>query len=823
MSEEDIVQKALKIDDSSARRDYIVDACGDDIKLRQKIESRIGEAMTVGFDSSKPPASEKSSQKPSDFAQQQTTQNLSHFTSPGETIGPYKLLQLLGEGGMGSVWAAEQKVPVRRTVALKIIKAGMDTREVIARFEAERQALAMMNHPNIAKVLDAGTTENGRPFFVMELVKGRPITRFCDKYKLTLVQRMQLFMTVCHAVQHAHQKGIIHRDIKPSNVLVFRQDKLPVAKVIDFGLAKATGQQLTEKTLFTALGQMVGTPAYMSPEQAGINEQDIDTRTDVYSLGVLLYELMTGETPIPMEDLRSAAYAEIQRLVIEQDPPRMSARLSSISNDSQVTLDNRSTDSRRLGQILRGDLDLIAMKALEKDRDRRYPTPSSFAADIERFLNDEEVEARAPSASYRLRKFYRRNKTAVSAGSAIAAAMVVGTFVSAWQAVVATNARDAETEQRQIADDALVAEREALTAERTAKEMAEKRLVQLEKIYGVIGSVFKDLDPKLEEQGGPPLRTQLLNRLAGLSELVDGAEIGDPLMVSKMQLTLGIAQNSLGDQEMAVELFENSLQLRESELGKDNLETIAVLVELGEAQMSVGKFPEAIASFKRAYDELHRQLGADDPVTLNCMSALAYAQNLNGDRAEGLELQQKALKLANEKLGDSDEETLQILNRLAGQNFDFDDREHDIEAKKLYKQHLELRKSTNGPNHYLTLQATQGLAKTALAQRDYDEAIELYKTVLAGLRDQLGAEHFSTVLANCSLAYAYDQSGESDEGLKLLEENVPKLKLLRGEDHPIYLQWLNLLAFSYENHDKLDEAIRWHKQALAVRSKKIRR
>ncbi len=329
---------------------------------------------------------------------------------PGTVIGPYKLLQQIGEGGMGVVYMAEQTEPVQRRVALKIIKPGMDTRQVIARFEAERQALAVMDHPSIARVFEASTTDTGRPYFVMELVKGVPITQYCDEHHLTPRQRLELFVPVCQAVQHAHQKGIIHRDIKPSNVLVAEYDDRPVPKIIDFGVAKAIQQRLTERTVFTQLGQVVGTIDYMSPEQAKLNQLDIDTRTDIYSLGVLLYELLTGETPLDRQRLRSAAFDEMLRIIREEEPPRPSIRLSSSHSLPSIAA-NRHTEPKKLSTLVRGELDWIVMKALEKDRTRRYETANGFAVDVQRYLNDEPVEACPPSAAYRFRKFARRHKT----------------------------------------------------------------------------------------------------------------------------------------------------------------------------------------------------------------------------------------------------------------------------------------------------------------------------------------------------------------------------------------------------------------------------
>src|SRR5262245_31252402 len=353
---------------------------------------------------------------------------------PGAVIGPYKLLQEIGEGGMGTVYMAEQTVPVKRVVALKVIKAGMDSRQVLARFGAERQALALMDHPNIAKVLDTGATEQGRPYFVMELVKGVPITRYCDEKHRTPRERLELFIPVCQAVQHAHQKGIIHRDLKPSNVLVGLYDGKPVPKVIDFGVAKAAGPRLTEATLFTGFGTLIGTPEYMSPEQAQLDNLDIDTRSDIYSLGVLLYELLTGTTPFTRKDLETAGLLEMLRVIREQEPTKPSTKLSTAEGLPTLAA-NRGTEPAKLTKLVRGELDWIGMKALEKDRNRRYETANGLAADLRRYLDDEPVQACPPSAGYRLRKLARRHRAALTTAELLALALIAGTIVSTWQAL----------------------------------------------------------------------------------------------------------------------------------------------------------------------------------------------------------------------------------------------------------------------------------------------------------------------------------------------------------------------------------------------------
>ena len=475
----DLFLKALEIRSADERKRYLDEACAGDTALRAEVEALL-EASARAGSFLEPPA----------VAPGVTVDEAPVSERSGTVIGPYKLIQEIGAGGMGAVWMAQQTEPVKRLVALKVIKPGMDSRQVIARFEAERQALALMDHPNIARVFDGGTTEAGRPYFVMELVKGVPLTKYCDEHRLTPKARLELFIPVCQALQHAHQKGIIHRDIKPSNVLVALYDGKPVPKVIDFGVAKATGQQLTEHTLVTGFGAVVGTLEYMSPEQAELNQLDIDTRSDVYSLGVLLYELLTGSTPLEKKRLKAAAMLEVLRLIREEEPPRPSTRLSTTDEMPSVAA-NRGLEPRKLRGLMHGELDWIVMKALDKDRNRRYETANGFAADVQRYLADEPVLACPPSVGYRLRKFARRNKAALAtaavvsfvvllavvnltAASAIVVgvALVLGIAVSTSQAVRAIRAD-------KLAQTRLQAETKARTDAEGARQELEEKVRQI--------------------------------------------------------------------------------------------------------------------------------------------------------------------------------------------------------------------------------------------------------------------------------------------------------------------------------------------------------
>ncbi len=621
---------SLDLPDAGERPAFLDRECGNDRELRQRLEQLLAAydapasalasplaavpepAIATDEDSR---ATAAHSEPPGNAAEQTASITPQHAASVvGSFVaGRYKIRQEIGEGGMGSVYLAEQTHPVKRMVALKLIKAGMDSRTVLARFESERQALALMDHPNIAKVLDAGTTDAGRPYFVMELVKGTPVTMYCDQHRLGLPERLALFRQICSAVQHAHQKGIIHRDLKPTNILVESHDDQPVPKVIDFGLAKAiSGLRLTDQSLFTAFGGVAGTPLYMAPEQASFNALDIDTRADIYALGVVLYELLTGTTPIRRETFQKAALEEMLRVIREDEPPTPSSRLS--TSDALPSLAaNRHIEPARLSRIIRGDLDWVVMKALSKDRQRRYDSAIALANDLERFLNHEPVTAGPPSAVYRMRKFLRRNRVQAVAASLVLLALVggvVGTTLGLFEA----------RRQAKIASAAADAKEKARLAESEQRKEAEKRLVMVEKSNQILGSIFVNLNPRAEKKDDKPLLERLGENLDKATAQIEEAAIGDSLSVARMQNILGVSQLELGYTEKAIALFTKARATFTAQLGPDDPETLSSMNDLAAAYLTAGKFEQSLPLFEKVLELRRAQLG---PITVKRSSAWA--------------------------------------------------------------------------------------------------------------------------------------------------------------------------------------------------------
>ena len=607
MNEREIFTNALKRE-AGDREVYLAQACGDDVALRKQVDALLAEHVQLGsFLESPPPA----------FARTVDDRPMARdpiALGPGTRIGPFKLIEQIGVGGMGVVYVAAQSHPVARKVALKLIKPGLDTRQVINRFDAERQALALMDHPNIAKVFDAGSTESGQPYFVMELVNGVPITEYCDSHRLTPRDRLELFLPVCQALQHAHQKGIIHRDLKPSNVLVTQYDAKPVPKVIDFGVAKATGPKLTEETLYTGFGALVGTLEYMSPEQAVQNQLDVDTRSDIYSLGVLLYELLTGSTPLDHKRANRAALLELLRIIKEEEPPKPSTRLSSTDELPSVAA-NRGLDPKKLSILVRGDLDWIVMKALEKDRTRRYETANALARDLQRHLADEVVEARPPSANYRLRKFVRRNRGLVVAVALITLALVGGVVGTTWGIIRAAARAEGERLAKLDADAQRIKAVAANEQAQKARDRAERRFeLAVEAIESFRSMVDGNLDVKNRPENETLRKAFLQAPLAYYQKLRDelrgGGDAGPEVraQLAGAYLNLASLNREIGSQADALEAYDNATTLFErlfheaptAQIPRYRAQLARALGERGALQ-SVSK--DQIAA---AVDSLHR-------------------------------------------------------------------------------------------------------------------------------------------------------------------------------------------------------------------------
>jgi serine/threonine protein kinase len=704
------------------RSEFLQRACGSDGELRSELES-----LLSAYENS------------SELSQSPWPMDVAEAAAP-QFVGPYHLLEKLGEGGMGQVWLAEQSAPVRRRVALKLIRTGIYDKALLQRFQAERQSLAIMDHPAIAKVFDAGTTEAGQPYFVMEYVPGLPITEYCDSKKLSIRQRIELFIQVCEGVQHAHQKAIIHRDIKPANVLVVEVDGKPRPRIIDFGLAKAVTSQVSGETLFTQAGTFLGTPGYMSPEQADPGVQDIDTRTDVYSLGVVLYVLLTGCEPFDTASWKKLPFDEVLRRLREEDAPTPSTRVSSAHEASGTAASARSTEPRQLVSQLRGDLDWITMKAVEKDRNRRYGTPTELAADLRRYLENEPVVARPASAGYRLQKYVRRHRVAV------AVAIIIGGLLVSFGVVQAMQLRRI-TRERDRAD----------------------------RIADFMTGLFKVSDPN-ERIGGAVTAADLLDKG---SKDIDTGLSSDPELQARMMYVMGRAYMYLGSYSRAQSLFERGIQVSSSAGERESRATLNTMHDLGWTLFQEGHLAEAESLQRKLVETQRRVMGADHPDTLASISSLAFTLCAEGKCTEGVKLNSDVLEKQKRILGREAQYTLVTMDDLA---IMLAEDGRPAEAEKLEQEALAIHLRKYGPENLDTIDASINLGEF---QRDLKHDEDAEKTIRHTLKIEeriFGPDQPETAVTRYDLASILARGGQIDEAIPLLRQAVdhglpPRLEL----------------------------------------------
>ena len=698
------------------------------------------------------------------------------------SIGPYRLIHMLGLGGMGEVWRAEQTAPFHRTVALKLIKVGMDTRAVVARFESERQALALMEHPNIAKVFDAGATPEGRPFFVMEYVPGLPITTYCDNHRLTIKQRLALFTQVCDGVQHAHQKAIIHRDLKPSNVLVGEFDQKPVPKIIDFGLAKATGPRLGQATMYTEVGGVVGTPDYMSPEQADSSERNIDTRTDVYSLGVILYELLVGALPFSSREMGGAGTRAMLQKMRAHEPTLPSSKLKSLGESSEDSAARRGEQPQALSRHLRGELDWITMKALEKDRTRRYGSPSELAADINRYMKNEPVLAGKPSTMYRAGKFVQRHRFGVSGAAAVALLLIGFATTMAVQA-------------RRIAKERDRANREAAASKRVSEFMTR---------------MFKVSNPS-EARGNAVTAREILDKASNEIEI---GLADDPELQSRLLYTMGGTYEGLGLFPRAESLLSRSLQIRRKLLGPQHPDTLASVNDLGEAIWRQARYPEAERLVHEALEGRQRALGPNHPATLASMNNLGLLLIDEGRYVEAEKLFRQLLDTQRRTVGPADDATLNAEVALANVLSSLG---HYSEAEKLYQDAGDGWRRMFGIEHPSTLRAYADLAICLDEDGRYPEAEKLHREMIEIKNRVLGPEHPHTLLSRSALGVTLFHEGRYAEAEKMERETLDAERRVFGPENPNTLNTLSYVADTLIRENRYSDAEKLRVEVLTVR------
>ena len=778
-SDRDVVvfTEALQLP-AGERAAYLDLACGGDGELRRKVEALLAGHDKVGDFLEHSPHETTVQGKPGSSVGEK----------PGDRVGRYKLLQQIGEGGCGVVFMAEQEQPVRRRVALKIIKPGMDTKSVIARFEAEGQALALMDHPSIAKIFDAGATESGRPYFVMELVRGIKITEYCDQHALTTEDRLKLFVQICQAIQHAHQKGIIHRDIKPSNILVTSTLEgaiLPV--VIDFGIAKATtNQRLTDKTLFTAFEMLIGTPAYMSPEQAELTSADVDTRTDIYSLGVLLYELLTGSTPFDTVELLKSGLDEVRRVIREQEPIRPSTRLSSLTAADLTTVAQyRHSESPTLIRAIRGDLDWIAMKALEKDRTRRYETAYGMALDIQRYLANEPILARPPSKFYQLQKTFLRNRFVFIGIGVIALLLVLS----------------------------LIAVSASLAKERQARRVAEAASIKSQQVTKFLKEMLNGAGT-IAARG---LDTTLLREiLDGTVKRLETEMAGQPADEAELRGLIGKIYEEMGKYAQAEDMERSALRIRQRVFGQESLEAAQSLNDLGLEFMAQHKLRKAEKAHAEALAIRRRQLGPENTNTATSLNDLAAVYRDEGRLTEAEPMAQEALHIRRKLFGP---EHVDVADSLRNLTIIYGSEGRWAEAKKTGEEALAMRRKVLGPDHPYIPSSLEDLAWAESGLGEYDEAEKLDDEALALRQKLLGDSHPDVGRTLNALGQLLGNGHDLPASEAVLKATLSIQRKLLGDDNRATLESFEALASVLGSENKTNEAEAVWREALAVLDK----
>jgi serine/threonine protein kinase/tetratricopeptide (TPR) repeat protein len=724
---------------------------------------------------------------------------------PGDEIGGFTLLKEIGHGGFGIVYLAEQTAPVKRRVALKILKLGMDTKQVVARFEAERQALALMDHPNIARVIDAGATATGRPYFVMELVDGIKITDYCEQNHLTTPQRLDLFIQVCRAIQHAHQKGVIHRDIKPSNVLVATQDRVPVPKVIDFGIAKATQGKLTDQTVLTAFEQFLGTPAYISPEQAQLGGLDVDTRSDIYSLGVLLYELLTGKTPFDTKELLAAGLEAMRRTIQEKEPPTPSTRLKQ-DFESQRTQNPSDSKIKNQKSKIANDLDWIVMKCLEKDRARRYETANGLARDIERHLRNEVVVAGPPSRLYRFQKLVRRNKSMVAAIGIVTFVLVLGAAASTWQAIRATKA---EHEQARLLHQA----HQAQANEARERQKAQTEGAKSQQVAQFLKDMLVGVGPSVALGRDTTMLREILDKTA---QRVGKELSNQPEVQIELLNTLANTYYELGLYKEMEAMSREELRLARARIGGEELAVALALKTLANAQLLLSDYAQAETSGRAALQIYRKVVGRESEEAADVMNSLAYVLQRQNKLEDAEAMRREALTLLRKILGNDHEFVAALVGNLS---FLLWERGKLAEADALCREALTLMRKHYGDQHPVVATTLNNLGLILEDEGKLAETETVHREVLAMRRKLLGNEHPEVAQSLVNLAGTLLRLDKLQEAEGAAREALALFRKRLGNNHPDVASALGRLAFVLKDQGKLVEAEAMNREALTMRRK----